>query len=377
MPHSGMFVLLSLLLVSGLSSAKAQSDESVTLQGRIVNEETAMPLLGVHVFLSGTQAGATTNDDGRFRLENIPPGAYRIHVSKLGYQSKSKDTLVTQSKTIDFAMEPQPLEMEEFVVEDERDEDWQSNFERFKRDFIGTSERADSVEVVNREVLSFDRRWWGRLEAEAAEPLIIKNHTLGYRITYFLDEFMTSGTSTKWDGEPLFEELTPENPEQADQWEKEREEAFKGSLRHFLLALINNRVGDEGFALRQYRPDGRGGLESRSHRISTSRIISEDEEEDDVFNFNFFGKLQITYYKGEPSTRYREWVRDHNYRPTGNQISYLELNERPLTIDQEGEILETYGATRFGYFAFRRLADVTPREYRPEGQEEFLPIASP
>lgn len=371
-----VFILTCLLLFSGLS-AFAQSHDPVTLQGRIVNKETGRPLLGVHVLLSGTQIGTTTNDDGRFRLTDIPPGAHRIYVSKLGYESESKDTLITGSATTDFALTPQPLEMDEFVVEDERDEDWQRNFERFKRKFIGTSERADSVEIINREVLSFDRRWWGRLEAEAAEPLIIHNYSLGYQITYFLDEFQASGTTTKWDGEPLFEELSPEDDQQASQWEDEREQAFNGSMRHFLLALINNRVGDEGFALRHYRPDGRGGTENRSRRISVSRLISENEEEEDVFNLNFFGKLKITYFKEDESPRYREWLRNRRSRSTRNQISYLELNERPLTIDREGEILETYGATRYGYFAFRRLADVTPREYRPEGTEMALPIASP
>lgn len=372
----GIQFLIIALLVSGETiSLWAQSSQTATVQGRVVNEETGAPLLGAHVFLSGTQMGTTTNDDGRYRLTQVPKGAYRLYISKIGYESYTVDTLiVSDSKTIDAAMAPTALKMDEFVIEDEIDEDWQRNFRRFKREFVGTSELADSVEILNREVLRFNTRWWGRLEAEAVEPLIIKHHKLGYRITYFLEEFETSGTMTRWDGEPLFEELEPEDTEQRFFWNKNRKQAFKGSLRHFLLALINNRVGDEGFALRIYRPDGRGGIENRSRRISTSRILSEDDEIENTWNLSFFGKLEIIYYLEEESPRYREWLRYRSRTFTGNQTSYLELNERPITIDPEGEILETYGATRYGYFAFRRLADVTPREYRPEGLQEQLPI---
>ncbi|MGF1669874.1 MAG: hypothetical protein ACFCU6_05445, partial [Balneolaceae bacterium] len=49
------------------------------------------------------------------------------------------------------------------------------------------------------------------------------------------------------------------------------------------------------------------------------------------------------------------------------QTSYLELNKRPVTIDLNGEIVETYGATRFGYYAFHRVGDLTPRDCRPAG----------
>jgi len=45
----------------------------------------------------------------------------------------------------------------------------------------------------------------------------------------------------------------------------------------------------------------------------------------------------------------------------------MDLNEHPITIDADGEVNEPYGATVFGHFSYERLADLTPREYRPVG----------
>ncbi len=375
--RSLLYILIFSIIVPGIIfsvNATGISENSITIEGRIVDSERGRPLVGVHVFLSETTIGTVTDDDGRYELSKVSPGAYRIYISKLGYENIAEDKMLSASvDTLDYKMKPEDVELEEVTVEDKADEDWQRNFRRFKNEFIGTSERADSVEIINREVLNFDRNWWGRLTAEAAEPLRIKNYSLGYKITYHLDEFTTTGTTTKWDGEPLFEEMTPADSQQKEKWEIEREEAFLGSFRHFLLSLINGEISSEGFIMYIHNRDARGNYSQDKRRERRSRLINYDNEEE-AYKMNFFGKLEIIYTKGEETRRYRDWLRDHNRSHSRSQTSYLELNERPLTIDEEGEILETYGATRYGFFAFRRLADVNPREYRPDGMEEVFPL---
>lgn len=370
-------IIMFTITIPGIISATnvpGTSENPVSLKGRIVDAESGRPLVGVHVFLSETTIGTVTDDDGRYELTQVSPGAYRIYISKIGYENIAEDMMLSESvDTLDFEMKPEDVELEEVTVEDKADEDWQRNFKRFKNEFIGTSELADSVEITNREVLNFDRNWWGRLTAEAAEPLEIKNHSLGYNITYHLDEFTTTGTTTKWDGEPLFEEMTPADSQQKEKWEEKREEAFLGSFRHFLLSLINGELSSEGFVMYIHNKDARGNYSQQKRRERRSRLISYDHDKE-TYKMNFFGKLEIIYTEGEETRRYMDWLRDHNRRHSRSQTSYLELNERPLTIDEEGEILETYGATRYGFFAFLRLADVTPREYRPDGMEDVFPL---
>lgn len=338
---------------------------TVTLEGKIINSETDEPLRDVHVFLAGTKIGTSTDLEGEYRLREVPPGAHRVIISKVGFGRAAIDTLITpgDAKTLNFSFKPVMVEMDEVIVE--QDERWERDLQRFTRLFIGESERADSVVIVNPGVLSFETRWWGRFTAEAQRPLIIENRNLGYRITYYLDEFRHSGSLTRWDGDPLFEEMTPADSSQAALWEKNRKEAFNGSLRHFFLSLTQDRVREEGFIIYRYSRDTRGISPHNRHRATAGRLVSPSEEEEQVYKFNFFGRLEIIYTGAEEDERYVRWTRDRSRAPGRSQTSYLELNERPLTIDQDGEILETYGATRYGYFSFHRLADKTPREYRP------------
>lgn len=343
------------------------------INGRVVSAETGEPLLGVHVFLSGTKVGSVSNSGGYFELRNIPPGNYKLVVSIIGYARVSKELSISGGRIFreEFELESVVYELGE-IYAGNLDEKWQKYLERFTPLFIGESQFADSVKILNPEVLRFDTRWWGRFEAEALAPLQIENRALGYRIIYYLDEFTHSGTRTRWDGEPLFMEMTPDDSAQAAYWETNREKAFMGSLRHFLISMVEDRAEEEGFTIYNLRRETYGYSGRNKYRTSSARLLR-PAEEGYFFKMRFSGQLEIVYSEAEEDPRYIEWAGDLYRGPNTVQTSYLELNERDITIDSDGEVKEPYGATRFGYFAFHRLADENPREYRPEGfQREFV-----
>jgi len=343
----------------------AQKLEPSEIEGRIIDWDTNKPLRGVHVFLSGTKIGTVTNEAGRYRLERVPPGSHRLVISKVGYQRSLNEYLFEPGKSDrrSFRLKPAVYELDE-IFAGNLDETWEEHLEEFKRLFLGESALADSVEIMNPEVLRFERRWWGRFTAEALAPLVIENHSLGYRITYYLDEFYHSGTRTRWDGEPLYSEMTPADSDEAIKWEENRREAFMGSLRHFFIAMIEGREDAEGFVVYNQRSSAHPAFSTRKTRVSANRIIREAER-DYLQQMRFSGRLEIVYTGAPEDLRYVQWSREINRRPARNQTSYLELNRRAITIDPDGEVLETYGATRYGYFSFHRVADQTPREYRP------------
>ncbi|WP_232797945.1 hypothetical protein [Salinibacter altiplanensis] len=68
---------------------------------------------------------------------------------------------------------------------------------------------------------------------------------MGYRVTYFLKEFEERGSVVRWDGEPLFNPLTPRDSTEAARWQRNRLEACRDSLRHFLRALMAERLPRE------------------------------------------------------------------------------------------------------------------------------------
>lgn len=362
----GIFLILSvgiLTLCGRPALLRAQS----TIEGSIVNADTGRPLTGINVFLSGTKTGTATDPNGHYRLQHIPAGGYRLVVSSIGYKRIVTEIVVgpAEHRALDFKLTPVVYEMPEIYVGD-LDDRWEKHLQRFTRFFIGQTTFADSVFILNPEVLRFDTNWWGRLTAEALAPLRIENRALGYHITYYLDEFNHAGSRTKWDGEPLFTEMTPADSAQARYWRNNRKQAFYGSLRHFLLALLDDHVEEEGFVLYNLRQGVYGYSPSRRRRISAERLL-QDADEAYLHHINFFGRLEITYLREEEDWNYIRWIHDPDRIPGRAQTSYLELNERPITVDADGEILEPYGATQFGYFSFERLGDATPREYRPEG----------
>ncbi len=343
----------------------AGQNGSSVIKGSVENAQTGEPLVGAHIILGGTKQGSVTNQDGEFELTDIPEGAYQIRISKIGYRNVSHDQMISdETHTLNFELYPDATELGEVKVEAERDDSWKNHFETFKAEFIGTSERADYVEIVNPEVLEFRTNFRGRLQASAIEPLEIKNHHLGYRITFFLDHFEAEGMTTMLDGEPLFEEMIPEDSDQAEEWEENRKDAFKGSFRHFMIALIEDRLGSEGFALREEEEQIQDGYGRTDTRVSSSQLMNYDEDEE-AYKLNFEGILEVRYTNAAESRRFVDWIDEPGYRRSRTQTSYISLNQRPLTVDADGGILETFGATRLGYFGFHRLADLTPKEYQP------------
>jgi hypothetical protein len=357
----------SLILVAALGALPAAAQPTATVEGRVEDARTGMPLPGAHVFISASMIGTATDTTGRFRLEGVPVGAKRLVVSMLGYEPKRLSLFLQADTTVSrtFSLVPTVLEAEEVVVEDERDDEWYDDLRTFKRLFIGTTPLARDCELLNPTVLRFDSSWWKGLEATATAPLRFRNEALGYRLRYTLKEFDQSGTVVKWDGDPHFEELTPADSAEAARWRTARRDAYRGSLRHFLRALLSDRVEAEGFRMQRLPRPHAFRHTSRADRFPVSRDDLIVGQTDSTYLFRFRGRLEVTYRREPESRGYLRWSRQHR-RTRDVQTSWIELNDPPVNIDRVGEIVEPYGATVFGYFAYeQRISGLLPRGYRP------------
>lgn len=351
--------------------ALAQSPSRAVVAGSVVDADSGLPLPNVNVFLAGTTRGTATNRRGLFHIDGISPGHYRLYASRVGYKPAARDTLLhaEETTTVVLELEPTVLKLAEVHASSERDRQWERRLNRFQTLFLGESERADSVRIANPGVLDFETRWWGKLTAQARQTLVIQNHFLGYRLRYFLKEFSASGGTIRWDGEPLFEPMTPSDSSQAAAWKANRRRAYYGSLRHFLRALLANRTEEEGFVVHHLPPQSE--TDNVKVRVNPHRFLSEDAGEMQP-TLHFYGRLEVTYLDEPESDRYLEWR--GRSRRSGFQQSLLELNDGPVTVDRSGEIVEPYGATVYGYFAFERIADRVPKGYEPEaGVHDALP----
>ena len=76
------------------------------------------PLGAVQVSVVGTQIGAQTNDDGQYRLNNVPPGPRTVRVQRIGFTAATSPVTVTagETATLDFTVREAPVSLEQVVV---------------------------------------------------------------------------------------------------------------------------------------------------------------------------------------------------------------------------------------------------------------------
>ncbi|MGQ8337306.1 carboxypeptidase-like regulatory domain-containing protein [Sunxiuqinia sp. A32] len=88
-----LFVAFSSVVDAGIVEKKSSVDtekvEMTSINGNILDEVTAEPLVGVKVVLEGTNKVAYTDFDGNYQLDNVKTGKYNLSASYVSYQAKS------------------------------------------------------------------------------------------------------------------------------------------------------------------------------------------------------------------------------------------------------------------------------------------------
>lgn len=80
-----------ILLACAPSAAAQTATAGGALRGQVVNDRTGAPVAAAFVeFMDGRtriRTQATTDDEGRFILSGVPPGSFRLRVSRIGFRS--------------------------------------------------------------------------------------------------------------------------------------------------------------------------------------------------------------------------------------------------------------------------------------------------
>ena len=196
------------LLIILFASINAQS----IITGRVTDSRTGNPLVGVNIFFSRTTYGSTTDINGFYTLDDIPPGRYELLVSMIGYKLVKESFQIDTDIKIDrdYKLVSQPIRMKEIVVSAKSNREWKKNYRRFKSAFLGMSWNAEYCRIMNDYVISFKKNEHV-LEAFASEPIIIENKALGYRVFYTLEHFSDDKRIIRYAGDAFFEVMEPES----------------------------------------------------------------------------------------------------------------------------------------------------------------------
>ncbi|MBO6576328.1 MAG: carboxypeptidase-like regulatory domain-containing protein [Rhodothermales bacterium] len=362
-------------LISLLSLAPMAQGQSTRISGQVTEAGTGDPLPGAHVFIAASQIGTVTDSEGRYALESLPPGAHRLYVSMLGFEPVAVDSLFRpRAYNLDFQLRQKVLEVGEVTVEAQGDPNWARYLERFENLFIGETPNAMETKILNPEVLDFSEKL-GRFRAYASGPLEIENRALGYRLQYFLNDFQATAGRTQYDGEPLFTEIDSASVQDRERWARKRQEAFMGSFRHLVLALLADRSERQGFKLYTRpsvsvageSPRGQVAMLQGEQRfpIDNPGSLFKPGDAPDEYILGFNGFVEIVYLGEVESEAYLNWQRRGRRAKARYQTSWINLENGPTVFDYKGDFVDPYGVTFYGYLAFERVADQMPKEYRP------------
>jgi hypothetical protein len=121
------------------------AQQSVTISGYMKDKATGEVLVGATLFIPTTQKGASSNEYGFYSL-TLPKGEYDIKVSYLGYDQKEIHLVLDGNLTLDIAMTPSSVQVQEVVVSQEKKDQNVKSTDMGKMELTG--ERIKTLPVI-------------------------------------------------------------------------------------------------------------------------------------------------------------------------------------------------------------------------------------
>ena len=362
---STIFLLYFIYSVTVPNPAYSQFPNRARIHGMVTDSTTGRPLHYANVFLSNTTKGAATDQDGIYSIENVPLGKYELVVSMIGYEREIIQIQVTQAIEIEynFQLFPKPLEAPELVVTAKRPKKWKKNLQEFYRYLFGTSKNASKCKILNPEVLDFTiDEIFGELIATTEQPIVIENNALGYKIHLHLIEFShNSQGQWRYLFKSKFEPLTPKNEKEQKNWMRKRLEAFYGSFRHFLTALLSGRLNKEGFKIKRTTDlPFKGNLIVYSFDVNPNDLILPGGYDFEKM-LTFDNYLEVQYTKEMVPPEYPEQIIEHWYQTSWIKLQY----GSSVKINTLGYLYDPYAVHFNGYWSWERLAEALPIDFTP------------
>lgn len=114
-------LIFLVLLLAGQQLLLGQTTGKIA--GIVRDSQTGEPLMGVNIWLDGTENGASTGEDGDFFIINISPGDYTVNVQMIGYQMLKVENVhvsVNRTANLELDLSSEAITTETVIVQAER-----------------------------------------------------------------------------------------------------------------------------------------------------------------------------------------------------------------------------------------------------------------
>lgn len=339
--RSSRCLLAASLIIAALHGecVLGQSNTAGSITGTVIDSITGSSLEFANVFLGQTTIGSSSSVGGTFGLHGVSPGLYNLVVSLVGYNRKIIPILVRSGDTVRIRvrMTSRILSAGEVQVEAEAPKEWRKSLTRFTDAFFGDGNPRD-CRILNPEVLNF--RVEGTSLIAWTDSLVrFENPYLGYTVSVALMLFrwgidVDSGRCVVY---PFFAEPKISDNRLRSTWVSHRKEVYRGSLEHFLKAIVTHRTREEGFTVK-----------SGTLTMGFAKPLPEED-------------IETSQYLRSP---FVEWV-----PPRWLRVEYVESTLPPnllhrvgqrVLIDSSGVLITPLAISVEGSWADKRVGDMLP-----------------
>ncbi|WP_194777305.1 carboxypeptidase-like regulatory domain-containing protein [Pararhodonellum marinum] len=371
------------------------------LKGVVLDDDTGEPVPYSTIFLNNTTFGVSADVEGNFSLK-IPKGNYEVVVRNLGYELVVINIRTEELKPFyEIRLISDTRQLSEIKVDGERDALWYRNLEIFKALFLGTSENGRKCKILNPEVLVLDSESKaGTLSAKAMDVLKISNPKLGYEIDYILICFKIDSISNEvyFQGYPSYKNFAKYESKLPRRIIKSREQAYRGSIHHFLKSIFYDKDEEEGYLIRQVkrvpnpeRPSDELIIDAKRKFSQASNSVEKDslyqnyisrehlpeiisvgdttfsngsvftmKNQDDKLMLRFEDYLEVTYTEEKMQLAY--YGLTSAFYPKA-QTSLLKMTVPYTIINHQGLTENPFDIFLQGYMGWEKMGDALPLDY--------------
>ncbi|MCS7017808.1 MAG: carboxypeptidase regulatory-like domain-containing protein [Cytophagales bacterium] len=342
------------------------------IKGVVVDSLTKRPVQAAWIFVNNTTLDTVSLRSGAYRLSGVPMGRHEIVVSATGYLPRRiiADGTKEPALTDTICLLPlRPKSLEEMLARTKYKE-WNFFYHKFKAHFLGTSDWASEVRILNPWVIYFEYTNSKEWRALANDLLLIENMALGYRIRCYLEQMAVAGQVAVFDGCLFFEPIATIDPHIAEKWRKNRQVAYRGSLMQFLrcLATAENDSLFKVFRLR--------GTEYFYHTQEPASKVAQSptsviQPTESPYEFSFVfarDQMQINYYGAGEDMAYRRFVNRMTRiqrLPERFRASWLASRSERVMFNRLGYFYNPLTVEVYGYWEYQRIAERLPIDYNP------------
>ncbi len=128
-------------LLAGAGTALAQQ---TAVTGRVTDSSSRQPVVQAKVYVGGTTLRTLTDQQGRYRFDNVAPGQVTIRVEYIGYRPTIKTVTVAagETATVDFSLLFAPIGLDAVVVT--------ATGQEMQRQQPNAIHRADAADIASK-----------------------------------------------------------------------------------------------------------------------------------------------------------------------------------------------------------------------------------